>query len=45
MDPDVKKETLRQITYGMYIVTSMADDVVGADTVNWLSQASFDPPC
>ena len=40
----LRKKALRQMTYGLYVVTSMADDVVGASTVNWLSQASFDPP-
>ena len=44
MDPDVKKKVLRQITYGMYVVSSAADDVVSAGTVNWLSQAAFGPP-
>ena len=44
MDPDVKKKVLRQISYGMYVVSSAADDVVSAGTVNWLSQASFSPP-
>ncbi len=44
MDSNVKKKVLRQITYGMYIVSSVADDVVSAGTVNWLSQASFSPP-
>ena len=44
MDPDVKKKVLRQITYGMYVVSSSADDVVSASTVNWLSQSSFGPP-
>ena len=44
MDQDVKKRALRQITYGMYVVSSAAEDVVSAGTVNWLSQASFNPP-
>jgi flavin reductase (DIM6/NTAB) family NADH-FMN oxidoreductase RutF len=44
MDPDVKKKVLRQISYGMYVVSSAAGDVVSAGTVNWLSQASFSPP-
>ena len=41
MEEEMKKKSLRQITYGMYIVTSLIDDVVGAGTVNWLSQSSF----
>ena len=44
MDPDVKKKVLRQVSYGMYVVTSAAEDAVSAGTVNWLSQASFSPP-
>ena len=44
MDPDVKKKVLRQISYGMYVVSSAAENVVSAGTVNWLSQASFSPP-
>lgn len=44
MEEEMKKKSLRQITYGMYIVTSLIDDVVGAGTVNWLSQSSFNPP-
>lgn len=44
MDPDIKKQTLRQITYGLYVMSSASGDEVGAGTVNWLSQASFSPP-
>lgn len=44
MDADAKKKVLRQISYGMYVVSSAAGDVVSAGTVNWLSQASFAPP-
>ena len=29
MNPDMRKQALRQITYGLYVVGSMADDVVG----------------
>ncbi|MSP78259.1 MAG: flavin reductase [Dehalococcoidia bacterium] len=44
MDPNIKKKVLRQITYGMYVMTAKEGDKVGAGTVNWLSQASFTPP-
>jgi flavin reductase (DIM6/NTAB) family NADH-FMN oxidoreductase RutF len=44
MDPDAKKKALRQITYGLYVMTSESGDRVAAGTVNWLSQASFNPP-
>jgi flavin reductase (DIM6/NTAB) family NADH-FMN oxidoreductase RutF len=44
MDIEAKKKALRMITYGLYILTSRAGDRYSAGTVNWLSQASFDPP-
>ena len=44
MDPDVKKKVLRQISYGMYVVSAGTGDTLSAGTVNWLSQASFSPP-
>lgn len=44
MEPEAKKQALRQITYGLYVLSAASDDVVGAGTVNWLSQASFEPP-
>ena len=44
MDPDIKKKALRQITYGLYVMSSSSGDDINAGTVNWLSQASFNPP-
>ncbi len=44
MDPQARKHALRQITYGLYVLTAAADGEVAAGTVNWLSQASFEPP-
>lgn len=44
MDPEVKKRTLRLLTYGLYVLTAAEGDEVAAGTVNWLSQASFEPP-
>ncbi|MSQ11315.1 MAG: flavin reductase [Dehalococcoidia bacterium] len=44
MDKDVKKKVLRQITYGMYVMTAKAGEELASGTVNWLSQASFNPP-
>ncbi|NPA26519.1 MAG: flavin reductase family protein [Chloroflexi bacterium] len=44
MDPQAKKHALRQITYGLYVLTAAHDGDIAAGTVNWLSQASFDPP-
>ena len=44
MDPQDKKVALRAINYGLSVLTSIDGDEVGAAGVNWLSQASFDPP-
>jgi flavin reductase (DIM6/NTAB) family NADH-FMN oxidoreductase RutF len=44
MDPEIKKKTLRLLTYGLYVVTAAGDGEVAAGTVTWLSQASFSPP-
>src|SRR6266850_4522753 len=45
MDPNVKKTTLRMIPYGLYVLTAAhADGRVSAGTVNWVTQASFEPP-
>lgn len=45
MDEDKKKTTLRMIPYGIYVMTAKdGDGNVGAGTVNWVTQTSFDPP-
>jgi flavin reductase (DIM6/NTAB) family NADH-FMN oxidoreductase RutF len=50
MDEKARKQALRMIPYGLYILTSRTVDSAGggagvnAATVSWLSQASFDPP-
>jgi flavin reductase (DIM6/NTAB) family NADH-FMN oxidoreductase RutF len=44
MDNDAKKTALRMIPYGIYVLTSEADNAVAAATVNWVTQASFQPP-
>jgi flavin reductase (DIM6/NTAB) family NADH-FMN oxidoreductase RutF len=44
MDPQAKKVALRAINYGLYILTAIEGEQVGAAGVNWLIQASFDPP-
>jgi flavin reductase (DIM6/NTAB) family NADH-FMN oxidoreductase RutF len=45
MDVEAKKNTLRMIPYGLYVLTAK-DKVgnIGAATVNWVTQASFEPP-
>ena len=44
MDADKKKTALRMIPYGIYVMTAKTDaGHVGAGTVNWVTQTSFDP--
>jgi flavin reductase (DIM6/NTAB) family NADH-FMN oxidoreductase RutF len=45
MDTNAKKTALRMIPYGLFVLTGQAKDGrVAAATVNWVTQASFDPP-
>ncbi len=44
MDPEIKKQVLRKLTYGLYILTAAHEDDLAGGTVNWLSQTSFSPP-
>ena len=44
MDTALKKTVLRMFTYGLYAVTAKHGDEVSMMTVNWITQASFDPP-
>jgi len=45
MDATIKKSTLRMIPYGLYVLTGATKDgTVAAATVNWVTQASFEPP-
>jgi flavin reductase (DIM6/NTAB) family NADH-FMN oxidoreductase RutF len=44
VDPQAKKVALRAINYGLYVLTSRDGDQLGAASINWLSQSSFDPP-
>ncbi len=45
MDPTAKKTALRMIPYGLYVLTAETDEgEVGTATVNWVTQASFEPP-
>jgi flavin reductase (DIM6/NTAB) family NADH-FMN oxidoreductase RutF len=45
MDANQKKLALRTIPYGLYVLTAEAKDGrVAASTVNWVTQASFEPP-
>ncbi|MCL4324267.1 MAG: flavin reductase family protein [Candidatus Thermoplasmatota archaeon] len=44
MDEALKKQALRMINYGLYVMTSTDGKDVAAGTVNWVSQCSFKPP-
>ncbi len=45
MDPNAKKTALRMIPYGLYVLTAEnGRGEVAAATVNWVTQASFEPP-
>ena len=44
LDPQAKKVALRAINYGLYVVTAKQGDELAAAGVNWLTQASFEPP-
>ncbi len=45
MDEQAKKTALRMIPYGLYVMTAaVGDDKIAAATVNWVTQASFQPP-
>ena len=44
MDLRAKKQALELVTYGLYVVGTQRGDQKHAVMVNWLTQASFDPP-
>jgi flavin reductase (DIM6/NTAB) family NADH-FMN oxidoreductase RutF len=45
MDAEAKKTALRMIPYGLYILTAEGKDgKIAASTVNWVTQAAFQPP-
>ncbi len=45
MDTTAKKTALRMIPYGLYVLTVETEDGrAAAATVNWVTQASFEPP-
>ena len=44
MDMEAKKKALRMIQYGLFVMTARHQENVGGGTVNWVSQASFEPP-
>lgn len=45
MDPNAKKTALRMIPYGLFVLTAAhKDGRVAAATINFVTQASFEPP-
>ena len=44
MDLQVRRQTLRMFSNGVYIITSRSGSHYGGATVTWVSQASFKPP-
>ncbi len=44
MDLKKKQKALRQVSNGMYVMTSRSGTTYGAATITWLSQISFKPP-
>jgi flavin reductase (DIM6/NTAB) family NADH-FMN oxidoreductase RutF len=44
MNIRARKETLRMLSNGVYILTAHSGDRYGGATVTWISQASFKPP-
>jgi flavin reductase (DIM6/NTAB) family NADH-FMN oxidoreductase RutF len=45
MDPNAKKTALRMIPYGLFVLTAAnKSGQAAAATVNWVTQASFEPP-
>jgi flavin reductase (DIM6/NTAB) family NADH-FMN oxidoreductase RutF len=45
MDEDLKRQVLRKLPYGMYVMTAVgAGGTPAASTLTWISQCSFHPP-
>jgi len=44
LNPAHREKVLRQITYGLYVVTARDGQQVAGGTVTWLSQCSMKPP-
>lgn len=44
MDEKAKKQALRMITYGLYVLGVESQGEMAAASVTWVSQASFEPP-
>ncbi len=44
MDEAARKTALRMIPYGLFVVTASYGDEVSGTCINWVTQASFQPP-
>ena len=44
MDPAVRGRVLRQLSYGLYVVTVASGQEVAAGAVPWVTQISIEPP-
>ena len=44
MEAETKKQVLRKLTYGRWVISAAAGDDVEASSITWLMQASFKPP-
>ena len=44
MDPAVRGRVLRQLSYGLYVITVAADAEVAAGALPWVTQTSLEPP-
>ena len=44
MDKRIRRATLRLLSNGIYVVTARHGDELGAATITWLTQVSFEPP-
>ena len=44
MDEQVKRDVLRRVSYGMYVMTALDEGAPVASTLTWFSQCSFHPP-
>ena len=44
MDDETRRRVLRQIPYGMFVMTATHAGTIAASTLTWISQCSFHPP-
>ncbi len=44
MNEKSRKQSLRMLSYGVYVLSSMSEGTYCVSTVTWVSQASFEPP-